>query len=149
FGVLPYIYGPAIPNIKRRHRVVRTNIQTARAMRAPGHPQNSILTELALDDLAARLNVNPIALRLANLPPNDAADAKANPRTFLGQRATIYRREIEIIRKLCNWDQAWHRPGAGTGVVKTGMGMSLHTWGGGGNGPNPTRVTINQNGTVV
>ncbi len=149
FGVLPYIYGPAIPNIKRRHRVVRTNIQTARAMRAPGHPQNCILTEQALDDLAARLNVNPITLRLANLPPNDAADAKANPRTYLGMRATIYRREIEIIRKLCNWDQAWHPPGQGNSPIKTGMGIALHTWGGGGNGQNPTRVTINTNGTVV
>jgi xanthine dehydrogenase YagR molybdenum-binding subunit len=27
--------------------------------------------------------------------------------------------------------------------------MALHTWGGGGGGGNPTRVTINQNGTVV
>jgi xanthine dehydrogenase YagR molybdenum-binding subunit len=149
FNILPYVYGPAIANIKRRHRVVRTNIQTSRAMRAPNHPQNSMLTELALDDLAARLNVNPLAMRLLNLPPNDEADAKSNPRTFLGMRATIYRREIEIIRKLCNWDQAWHPPGRGDGPIKTGLGIALHTWGGGGNGANPTRVTINANGTVV
>ncbi|MBI2808165.1 MAG: xanthine dehydrogenase family protein molybdopterin-binding subunit [Planctomycetes bacterium] len=150
FAILPYVYGPAIPNIKRRHRVARTNIQIARAMRAPNHPQNSILTELAIDDLAARLNINPMTLRLANLPPNDQAEAQANPRTFVGQRATIYRTEIEIIRKMCGWDRAWHAPGqGGKGVVKTGLGMALHTWGGGGRGPNPTRVTINQNGTVV
>jgi xanthine dehydrogenase YagR molybdenum-binding subunit len=149
FGLLPYIYGPAIPNIKRRHRVVRTNVQTSRAMRAPGHPQNCILTEQAIDDLAARLNVNPMTMRLANLPPNDAAEAKANPRTFPGQRATIYRTEIEIIRKMCNWDRDWHAPGAQKGLIKTGMGMALHTWGGGGRGPNPTRVTINQDGTVI
>jgi xanthine dehydrogenase YagR molybdenum-binding subunit len=149
FDLLPYVYGPAIANIKRTHRIVRTNIQTARAMRAPGHPQNCILTEQALDDLAARLNVNPLAMRLLNLPPNVEAEAKANPRTFLGMRATIYRREIEIIRKLCNWDQAWHPPGRGDGPIKTGLGIALHTWGGGGNGANPTRVTINTNGTVV
>jgi xanthine dehydrogenase YagR molybdenum-binding subunit len=150
FGVLPYVYGPAIAYIKRRHRVVRTNIQTARAMRAPGHPQNCILTEQAIDDLAARLNVNPLAMRLLNLPPNVEAEAKANPRNFIGQRADIYRREIEIIRKMCNWDQAWHPPGRGNGPIKTGLGMALHTWGGGGRGPNPTRVTINaNNGSVV
>jgi xanthine dehydrogenase YagR molybdenum-binding subunit len=84
-----------------------------------------------------------------NLPPNDEADAKANPRTYLGMRASIYRREIEIIRKLCNWDQAWHPPGQGNSPIKTGMGIALHTWGGGGNGANPTRVTINADGTVV
>ncbi len=150
FGLLPYVYGPSIPNIKRRHRVVRTNIQTARAMRAPGHPQNAILTEQALDDLAARLNVNPMTLRLANLPPNDMAERQANPRTFPGQRADIYRTEIAIIRKMCGWDQAWHAPGqGGKGTIKTGLGMALHTWGGGGRGPNPTRVTINADGTVV
>lgn len=149
FGLLPYVYGPAIPNIKRRHRVARTNIQTSRAMRAPGHPQNAILTEQAIDDLAARLNLNPMTFRLNNLPPNDEADAKANPRTFPGQRATIYRTEIEIIRKMSNWDRAWHPPGADKGTVKTGLGMALHTWGGGGRGPNPTRVTINPDGSVV
>jgi xanthine dehydrogenase YagR molybdenum-binding subunit len=88
-------------------------------------------------------------MRLLNLPPNDEADAKANPRTYLGMRASIYRREIEIIRKLCNWDQAWHAPGHGNSPIKTGMGIALHTWGGGGNGANPTRVTINADGTVV
>ncbi len=90
-----------------------------------------------------------MTMRLANLPPNDEAEAKNNPRTFPGQRATIYRTEIEIIRKMCNWNQAWHPPGADKGTVKTGLGMALHTWGGGGRGPNPTRVTINPNGTVV
>jgi xanthine dehydrogenase YagR molybdenum-binding subunit len=149
FNALPYVYGPAVANIKRVHRVARTNIQTARAMRAPNHPQNCALTEQALDDLAARLGVNPMALRLLNLPPNDQAEAKANPRTFPGQRADIYRREIEIIRKMCNWDQAWHPPGRGDGPIKTGLGMGLHTWGGGGRGPNPTRITINANGSVV
>jgi xanthine dehydrogenase YagR molybdenum-binding subunit len=29
------------------------------------------------------------------------------------------------------------------------MGMAMHTWGGGGNGPNPSRVTINADGTVI
>jgi xanthine dehydrogenase YagR molybdenum-binding subunit len=149
FGLLPYVYGPAVPNIKRKHRVVRTNVQTARAMRAPGHPQNCILTEQAIDDLAARLNVNPLAMRLLNLPPNDAADAARNPRTYIGMRATIYRREIEIIRKLCNWDQAWHAPGADKGTIKTGLGIALHTWGGGAGRPNPTRVTINADGSVI
>ncbi len=52
--------------------MVRLNIQTARAMRAPGHPQNCFLTDQALDDLAAKLDLNPLDVRLRNLPPNDA-----------------------------------------------------------------------------
>jgi xanthine dehydrogenase YagR molybdenum-binding subunit len=150
FGALPYVYS-AIPNTKRAHRGVRLNIQAARAMRAPGHPQNCILTDQALDDLAARLDLNPLEMRLRNLPPNDANILKNNPNStaYLALRNSIYRREIEIIRKMCNWDQAWHRPGAGNGVIKTGMGMALHTWGGGGSGPNPTRITISADGSVL
>ncbi len=149
FQLLPYVY--TVPNVKRRHRVVRLNLQTARAMRAPGHPQNCLLTEQALDDLAARLDLNPMEFRLRNLPPNDANELKNDPNStsYLAQRNTIYRREIEIIRKMCNWDQAWHRPGAGTGPIRTGLGMALHTWGGGGRGPNPTRITISADGSVL
>jgi xanthine dehydrogenase YagR molybdenum-binding subunit len=148
-GPLPYVY--TIQHQKRRHRVTRLNIQMARAMRAPGHPQSAILTDQALDDLAARLDINPMELRLRNLPPNDANELKNNPQstTYLAMRNTIYRREIEIIRKMCAWDNAWHRPGAGNGLIKTGLGMALHTWGGGGRGPNPTKITISADGSVL
>lgn len=143
--VAPYVY-VHIPNRKSNHRVVRLNFQTARAMRAPGHPQSCFLTDQAIDDLCARLNVNPLRFRLDNLPPNDP---KAPPTTLPALRHTIYTREIEIARKMSNWDQAWHPPGRGDGVIKTGLGMGLHTWGGGGRGPNPTRVTISPDGSVL
>src|SRR5205807_4360165 len=85
------------------------------------------------------------------LPPNDANELKTDPAStsFLAMRNTIYRREIEFIRTLCDWDRRWHRPGAGTSVIKTGLGMALHTWGGGGAGPNPTKITISANGSVL
>src|SRR5262249_7448217 len=87
-NLLPYVYN--VPNIKRRHQVVRLNTQIARAMRAPGHPQNCFLTDQALDDLAARLNVNPMDMRLRNLPPNDQNAASNAPQSFLALRHTIY-----------------------------------------------------------
>src|SRR4029077_1441158 len=86
FGLLPYVY-VTIPNVKRKHRIVRMNIQSARAMRAPGHPQNCFLTDQAVDDLAAQLGMNPIELRLRNLPANDAA-AQAN--SYPAIRHTLY-----------------------------------------------------------
>jgi xanthine dehydrogenase YagR molybdenum-binding subunit len=148
FNLLPYVY-VTIPNVKRKHSVVRLNVQTARAMRAPGHPQNCFLTDQALDDLAAQLGMNPIDLRLRNLPPNDVAAQKNDPISYLAMRHTLYTRQIETIRKMCGWDTAWHPPGGGQGIVKTGLGMALHTWGGGGRGPNPTKVTISADGSVL
>ncbi len=149
--VLPYVY-VTIPNIKRKHRVVRLNIQTARAMRAPGHPQNCFLTEQALDDLAARLDVDPLTLRLRNIPANDAAELMREPqsKSYLALRHSIYTRELQQIRTMCEWDRKWHKPGqGGNGPIKSGLGIALHTWGGGGRGPNPTKITISADGSVL
>ncbi|MBI3412322.1 MAG: xanthine dehydrogenase family protein molybdopterin-binding subunit [Planctomycetes bacterium] len=146
-GFLPYVY--SVPNIKRRHRFVRLNLQTGRAMRAPGHPQNCLLTDQAVDDLAASLGLNPIILRTRNLPQNDQNAVQNDPTSFPALRHTIYTRQLEIIRKLCSWDDRWHPPGRGDGVIKTGLGMALHTWGGGGGPPNPTRVTVSSDGSVL
>src|SRR6185503_3770123 len=55
-----------------------------------------------------------------------------------------------IAREMSGWDRKWHRPGqAERGPIKTGLGMALHTWGGGGRGPNPTRITISPDGSVL
>jgi xanthine dehydrogenase YagR molybdenum-binding subunit len=149
FQGLPYVY-TTIPNVKRRHRVVRLNTQTARAMRAPGHPQSCFLTEQAMDDLAARLNVNPLEMRLANLPPDDAQAQRNSPQSYNALRHTIYTREIEIARRLSEWDRKWHAPGqGGRGPIKHGIGMALHTWGGGGGPQNLVRVSIANDGSVA
>ncbi|MBX9678506.1 MAG: xanthine dehydrogenase family protein molybdopterin-binding subunit [Gemmataceae bacterium] len=148
FNLLPYVY-VNVPHIKRKHQAVRLNLQTARAMRAPGHPQNCLLTEQAIDDLAAKLNVNPIQMRLRNLPPNDQDAIKNAPTTYLALRHTIYTQQIDLVRKMSDWDRKWHPPGQGNGPIKTGLGIALHTWGGSGRGPNPTKITIGADGSVL
>src|SRR5262249_15553495 len=64
FQQLPYIYGPAIPNVKKENLVVKINAAPQRAWRAPGHPQSCALTEWPIDDLAAKLGIDPMQLRL-------------------------------------------------------------------------------------
>lgn len=130
-GLLPYIYLDAIPNWKRKHSVIRLNTGINRAMRAPGHPQNCVLTEGAVDDLAAALGIDPLVIRLKNIPPNDPKVAAADPTAWLGQRNTIYRNELDIAVKISDWKKKWHPPGeGGKGPIKHGIGMALHTWGG-------------------
>jgi xanthine dehydrogenase YagR molybdenum-binding subunit len=147
-GVLPYVY--SVPFIKRKHRVVRLNIQPARAMRAPGHPQNCFLTDTAVDDLAAKLNMDPMQLRLRNLPANDPNAMKNAPHSYNALRHSIYTRQFEIARKLADWERKWHPPGrGGSGPIKHGMGMAIHTWGGGGRGNNDIKITISPDGSVL
>lgn len=54
------------PNILIDSSDVFTNAGPGTAMRAPGHPQGAFAFELALDELAVKLGVDPIQLRLAN-----------------------------------------------------------------------------------
>jgi xanthine dehydrogenase YagR molybdenum-binding subunit len=148
FQGLPYVYQP--PFIKRRHQVVRLNAGIARAMRAPGHPQSCALTDQPLEDLAARLNLNPMDVRLANLPANDANAVQSDPQSYTALRHTIYTQEIRIARRLSDWDRKWHAPGrGGNGPIKHGIGMALHTWGGAGGPSNDMVVTINRDGSVL
>jgi xanthine dehydrogenase YagR molybdenum-binding subunit len=147
-GMLPYVYVPQF--IKRRHRVVRLNTGIARAMRAPGHPQNCALTDQAVDDLAGRLNLDPIQVRLRSLPANDPDAVRNAPQSFNALRHTIYTTEIGIARRLSDWENRWHRPGqGGDGPIKRGIGMALHTWGGAGRQNNDTTVTISRDGSVL
>jgi xanthine dehydrogenase YagR molybdenum-binding subunit len=149
-GLLPYVYLDMVPNIRRKHTVVRINAGAARAMRAPGHPQNCILTEFAVDDLAAKLGVDPMKLRRDHLPQNDAAAAAQNPVAFLATRNTIYNKQFDLAAEKSGWAQKWHAPGqGGNGTVKRGIGMAVHTWGGFAAGPNEATVLISRDGSVA
>jgi xanthine dehydrogenase YagR molybdenum-binding subunit len=143
--LLPYVYAGIAFN--RTSDVVRLNTQPSRAWRAPNHPQSCTLTDQPLDDLAAKLNLDPLQVRLRNLPPNDPA--AAGGQRWAGMRHTVYVREIQIARELSQWDKKWHRPGADAGPIKNGIGMAIHTWAGTGNNNNNVRVMISNDGSVL
>jgi xanthine dehydrogenase YagR molybdenum-binding subunit len=147
FNALPYVY--PIP-YKRKHTPIRTNTQQQRAMRAPNHPQNCTLTEFILDDLAAKLNMDPLQLRLKNLPQNDPQAIQNAPHSLAALRHTIYTREIEIAAAAAKWKDKWHPPGKTPGIIKHGIGMALHTWGGqAAPQRNECTITITADGSVT
>ena len=130
---LPYIF--QIPNRRSHHTRVKTNIGPARAWRAPNHPQMCLITMSALEDLAAELGMNPLDFFLKNL-------------AIAGARAETYREELLIGAEMMGWKQKWHPRGDQTaGPVKRGLGLSMHTWGGGGHQSNCT-CTIYPDGSV-
>lgn len=53
-----------IPNVLVEASDVFTNAGPATAMRAPGHPQGAFAMELALDELATKLKIDPLRLRI-------------------------------------------------------------------------------------
>jgi xanthine dehydrogenase YagR molybdenum-binding subunit len=148
-GPVPYVY--EIPNTRVKNTVVRLNAGQLRAMRAPGHPQACLLTDCAVDDLAAKLDLNPMQVRLKNLPQTAEEAVKNSPQSYRALRNTIYVEEFKIAAKLSDWDQKWHPPGKGpgNGPLKHGMGMALHTWGGAGSPGNDVTMTISRDGSIL
>ncbi len=123
----PYIY--RIPNTRVRQRGVAINAGSSRAFRAPGHPQASFGMESILDDLAVKLGMDPVELRIKNDP------------------AEIRRREYQIAMEKFGWKEKYRAPGSSPGPVKTGIGCAGATWGGGGKGTRAD-VAINPDGSI-
>src|SRR5215470_12793417 len=62
---LPYVL-INIPNQRLNHTAVSLNAGGARAWRAPNHQQACYLTDSAIDDLAAKLNMDPVEVLAKN-----------------------------------------------------------------------------------
>ncbi len=62
----------ACPNLAVTHRVVAVNASLPTFMRAPGEASGSFALESAMDELAAALRLDPLALRLRNYAERDA-----------------------------------------------------------------------------
>ena len=131
---LPYVYD--IPASSRSHAEVFVNGGGARAMRAPGHPQGCAVMEAAVDDLADKLGIDPLEMRLKNLPPGD-------------MRTPIYEGEVKLGAELIGWRENRKPRGQnGKGPIKRGLGMALHQWGGGGTQDKQVLCIINPDGSV-
>ena len=131
---LPYVYD--VPASSRSHAEVFVNGGGARAMRAPGHPQGCAIMEAAMDDLADKLGIDPLEIRLKNLPPGD-------PRT------PVYEAEVKLGADLIGWSEKWKPRGqGGKGPIKRGLGVALHQWGGGGQDDKEVDCIINPDGSV-
>jgi xanthine dehydrogenase YagR molybdenum-binding subunit len=130
---LPYIF--EIPNQRKQNTAISTNQGSARAWRAPNHPQAAVITMGAFEDLAAKLKMDPMEMLSRNLD-------------ITGPRAQTYREELTIADELMGWKENWHQRGDTTpGNIKRGLGLSIHTWGGRGHNSN-CDFTIHPDGSV-
>jgi xanthine dehydrogenase YagR molybdenum-binding subunit len=134
-GMAPIPYVLNIPNQRKKHSAIATNTGAQRAWRAPNHPQACWLTFAALDDLAAKLNMDSLDFYLKNV-------------SLAGVRADLYRRELMKAAELIEWKKKWHPRGDPTsGHLKKGLGLGFHTWGGRGHN-SEVRLTIDPDGSV-
>ena len=60
-------------SLSTSHRVVELNLGLGTWMRAPGEATGTVALEVALDELAEKLNIDPVQLRLVNYAETDPA----------------------------------------------------------------------------
>lgn len=66
----------AAPNRLTGHRLVKMDLPAAGPMRAPGEASGMLSLEVAMDELAEKLGLDPIELRLINEPDRDPETGK-------------------------------------------------------------------------
>jgi xanthine dehydrogenase YagR molybdenum-binding subunit len=114
---IPYVF-TKIPNYRLNHSAVALNAGSARAWRAPNHPQASFLTCAAIEDLAAKLGKDSLDVFLANVE--------------LTARPDTYRKQLLKAAEMIDWKKNWEPRSAKKGTVRRGLGIGLATWGGAG-----------------
>ncbi|WP_433974383.1 xanthine dehydrogenase family protein molybdopterin-binding subunit [Tunturiibacter lichenicola] len=97
------------PNLLTEEYDVFINAGPGAAFRAPGHPQGCFAFEQTIDDLAVKLNMDPLTLR-EKIDESPARKA-----------------ERQVILERTNWRN--RRPaGSDTGPIKRGMGIAQSVW---------------------
>lgn len=123
----PYVYD--VRPVKTSQFGVAINGGSARAFRAPQHPQGCFGMETAMQELCDKLGMDPVEFRKLN----------TNHEVRLGQ--------FDLAAERFEWKKKYKKPGTSEGVVKTGVGVATGEWGGGGKG-SAAEIIVGEDGSV-
>lgn len=83
-----------------------------------------------MDELAVKLNMDPVELRIKNDP------------------SEIRQKQYRLGAERFGWKEMYRKPGTSPGLVKTGVGCGGASWGGGGNRRAHAEAQVNSDGSV-
>src|ERR1700681_2755500 len=117
------------PNRQTRHRLAPLDIPVASSMRAPGESVGLMALECAMDELAEKLNLDPIELRVRNEPSED-------PEEHIPYSSRHLVACMQEGARRFGWDKRNSKPAQlSDGRWMVGMGMAAATRG------NPLRLS--------
>jgi xanthine dehydrogenase YagR molybdenum-binding subunit len=134
------------PNVRTEVTDVYINAGPARPFRAPGHPQASWALEQMLDALAEKAAVDPVTMRIRNIPLYSQAREGSPPYTTTGLKECLERGAREF-----GWQEARQRLSRSvqSGPVRRGVGVAAGLWfAGGGRPPSTVIVRLFADGSV-
>jgi CO/xanthine dehydrogenase Mo-binding subunit len=125
------------PNVRTSGTDVFINAGPARAFRAPGHPQGAWALEQIMDALAEAIGMDPVQLRLRNIPSFSQA-REGNPE----YTSTAFRECLEQGAAAFGWEQARRDARAQNvqGHIRRGVGVAGGLWFAGGGRPPATVI---------
>lgn len=111
-----------VPHLATTHRLVPLNVGTPTFMRAPGETTGSFALESALDELAAALKIDPLALRLKNY-------AEVDPQEHKPWSSKQLRECYRLGAERFGWSKRTHAPRSmrdGPTLIGTGMATATY-----------------------
>jgi xanthine dehydrogenase YagR molybdenum-binding subunit len=130
------------PNVVIAHHAVRVNIATPTPMRAPGENPGLFALESALDELAYKLNMDPVQLRLIN-------HADRNEHANLPWSSKYLKECYQMAGEAFGWSKRDPQPGSmRDGNYLVGWGMATATYPGI-RSPGAAKVRILRDGSAI
>lgn len=123
-------------------------------MRAPGHVNGAFALEQAIDELADRLRIDPVDIRMRNLPVRDPDSGRPFASDAMRQAIAAATRAIGRRRRPRTPDPRIERWASELGLGRTddlaeGTGMAITSWSAGGGPPAGAICQLSQDGSVT
>ena len=135
----PFIY--SVPNLQVTSALVRRTLGTPTPMRGPGAVPGLYAVESAMDELAVKLNMDPVELRLRNDTLTDESKGKPFSSRHLKEC-------FQVGAERFGWSK--RNPAVGSmrkGDLVLGWGVAAASWGAG-RGPCSATVNLRDDGTA-
>lgn len=110
---VPYHDHYGCPNVRVSSSTVRMNDGAPRAFRAPGRPQGTFALEMAIEELVAQMEIDPVAFRLKNVSASELDCRK---------------HALEVGAERIGWQDKFKKHGSQTGALRRGLGCAITTW---------------------
>jgi CO/xanthine dehydrogenase Mo-binding subunit len=138
YGPMEMLY--ACENVRTVTHGAKLNLPPNAAFRAPGFVEGTFGLECVLDELAARLELDPLELRRRNHADNDLVDG----RPFSSKNLLECYRRAEL-----HWSRQDDVRARSEGPVRRGMGLASQIWYGGGGPPSYAWVRVGSDGRAT
>jgi CO/xanthine dehydrogenase Mo-binding subunit len=122
----------ACPNVRTMTNGARLNLPPMKAFRAPGYVEGTFGLECLLDEVAAKLDLDPLELRRRNYAERTTSGGEFSSKELL----ECYRRAEP------HWERRHEVRARSTETVKRGVGLASQIWFGGGGPPSYAWIRV-------